>query len=329
MPQLSVHELNKTFSKGRGFGGQSDRPKGPALQFILLAALVILLAIGSLKIFMQGKQESPTVQVVAAGQDIPCGSRINFNSLHYLNIPKRYALSAMFSSYEELVGKTTSTYIKKGNPILKQDLLPASVSRAIKPSHRAITLRLEPEFLVDHSMLPGDRVDVIATINTPQKSKKLESKKFTKTICQNLLVLLSTPREMALSNSGRSQDANRITLIASPDDCEKLTQAAESAKLRLVLRNPANSESEHMNGADDRDLIPAYALKEMAQAEITGDSFAQNPSLPPPPPVFAQAPAAFPESIASQIPEAISQPVQWVVEMFSGSKKENYAIPAR
>lgn len=328
MSKLSTPELNKAFNQNRGFSlPTGDRAQGSKLHYIMLAALVLLLLLGAVRILFQGKQKPESVQVVAAGQDIPAGCRISFSSLHYLTIPRRYAAEGMYSSYEQLVGKTTRAYIRKGNPIQKSELLTGSIAESLPKDKRAITLRLDPESQVDHALQCGDKVDVI--VSSSAQLAKGKSQKLTKTVCQNLTVILSTPREQLLSSASKSSDANRVTLAASSSDCEKLSEASETGKIRLVLRSPAATNQEYLPGSDESDLIPAFALKKMAEEQALANSnsqpAAQNffAAAPPPPP------QVMPDQAKAEEAELKPAPLQWVVEMFSGSRKESYAIPIK
>lgn len=329
MPQLSTPDLSKTLkSRKLGLPGTATA-KPNILQYMMLGTLALLLVLGTIKMFSAPKTNTETIQVVAAGQDIYPGCKIDFSSLHYTSIPKRYYSPLMVDSYEKLVGKTSREFVKKGNPILKSDLLVLStLASSLPKDKRAITLRLEPEFQVDHALRAGDRVDVLVTCSA--QSGKKGTKKYTKTVCQDLSVLLSTPREALFAKSAKQSDANRITLAASSSDCEKLSQAAETGKLRLVLRSPANTGNDYLSGSDERDLIPAFALKEMAEEEAREANKTAAPALqampsflPPPPAVASRLPQPPVEPVAAP------NPVQWVVEMFSGSKRESYAIQGR
>ncbi len=329
MAQLTAPELNKSLNKAnRLTGQQSEKSKNNSVQYIMLATLVILVSLAAAKSFLTPKTDNSVVQVVAAGVDIPAGCKIDFGSLHYLNIPKKYYTSGMLNSYEELVGKTTAAYIKKGNPFLKNEVLQSSLSMALKKEERAITLRLDPEMQVDYSLRTGDKVDVLVTVQA-HGNGKAANKKYTKTLAQNVTVLLATPREALMGSGSKISDSNRVTLAASPEDCEHLTQAADTGKLRLVLRNRMYQTDEFLTGADERDLLPHFAQKEIAEealkANQTNVVAPAAPTFLPPPP----APQSFPEEALSMLPEKVQEPVKWVVEMFSGSKKETYAIPVK
>jgi Flp pilus assembly protein CpaB len=181
-----------------------------------------------------------------------------------------------------------------------------------------MTLKLEEDELVDHAVSNGDLVDIIAT--TPGK----DGKKFTKTICQNVEVLLSLPKDIVLSDRLKSFEEHKITLAVNPVDCEKLAQAADGSKLRLVLRNPASHEKWPLPGADERDVLTAAGLKVDPPKTNKGSSdntyLGTQSMVPMPPPMPETNP------LTANVMPPQNTPLQWVVEMFSGSKRETYAV---
>lgn len=327
-PLAAPPERSNLRAKERPMGARLPQANQSKLSFVLLGVFVFLIIAGGFKMMTAQKRvqaDDLTVTVVGANADLAPGCKLAFSSLHYLTMPKKYATSNMASSYEQLIGSTTSTFIKKGDPICKDDLLPAKSLSAMLPSTmRAITLKLDPEMLIDHELAIGDKVDVL--VSTTNKGKK-----FTKTVCQNLQVLLAAPKNMMDSSSSKAaRDANRVTLAASPADCEKLNQAADAGKVRLVLRSTASSaQTEYLAGADERDVTPAFALKALAEQEQKQQAANFFPT-PAPPLAQLQAPAELPPAPAPVMQEpAAAPPLQWVVEMFSGSKRENYEVPAK
>lgn len=321
MSPVATPERKTMLGKDRTF---TQPGRNNALSYVMLAALVLLIVLGAVKMLAPKKDTGrDSVQVVGAKQDITPGSRINFSSMHYLTIPKAYMDDSMYTSYKQLFGRMSSTYIRKGDPITKTDLLPKdSLGALLNVGERAITLKLDPEMLLDHEIAFGDHVDVIV-------SSSADNKRYTRTICQNLRVLLAVPKDMMASNSGRANEGNRVTLAAGAADCERINQAADTGKIRLVLRSPGAAEHEYLSGSDQRDILPSFALKELA--EKAGNLLKDLAPSIPAPPLNSFVPAAQPAADISSIPSPPDMdpaPLQWVVEMFSGSKKETYAIPS-
>jgi pilus assembly protein CpaB len=310
----AVPDLAPALNSQRGMSPITQRKKSP-LNAVLLIVVGLLVLGGVFRMMTAPKPIVDRVKVVAAGKDLPAGIRIGFSHLHMVDMPKKYVTASMATSTNELVGRITRTYIGQGEPISENQLLPGmnGLAALINYNERAITLNLDEDGLVDHAIYPGDRVDVVVT-STGVK----DARKYTKTICQNLLVLLSVPKEMMLSDKLGSQEAGKkITLSATPDDAEKLSQASESGKIRLILRNSQNRvRNSGLPGADDRDILPSSALKQDIPAP---PQLVDAPAPPPPATITAVAPP-----IAEAAP--VQAPVQWLVDVFKGTAKEVQAV---
>lgn len=281
--------------------------KGKSLtSFILPLLILVLVGLGVMRTF--NKPAAPeTVKVVGVAQDLPPGCRLGFHHLHYVQIPKQYHRETMFESYEQVIGKVTRTFIATGEPITSSTLFQsaAGLAKQVLAPERAVTLKLAGDAILDNNLYPGDRVDIVAT--TAGK----EGRKYTRTICQNIRVLMCTPKEAALSAKVRSEELEKITLAFMPEDAEKVIEANECGKLRLVLRSPNNNQGKlQLRGSDERDLIPYEGPRSVATpAAITA----------PPMPTAAYPVPALPTT-TGLMPAA--DPVGWLVEIFSGNKKE-------
>jgi Flp pilus assembly protein CpaB len=283
---------------------------------ILLAAIVLFVAIGTIRLINKPAAAGEKVQVVAAGMDIPAGCRLGYTSLHYVQIPRQYVTSDMCPSYKEAVGRVTKTFVRRGEPISGSMLFAgtAGLAQLLESGERAITLELSDDGLVDHALRSGDYVDVIVTATE-------SGKKFTRTVCQAAMVLLAVPREALAGPRARAGDADRITLAVSPAQAEELAEASQVGKLRLVLRNRLNRNLEALPGVSQRDLLPEAALSTAAGTVVAPPKDDRSLQLPPPPPaVTAGAAVDDPGRTAAT-------PVQWIVEVFSGGRKDTYAFP--
>lgn len=285
------------------------------LTLSIIVVMVVLVALGVWRGAQKSVVAEEKVRVVAAGKDIQAGCRLGFTSLHYVDIPRRYFQPDMVKSHELVVGRVVKSFIATGEPILSSWLFPGGtgLSLNLETQERAITLTLSEDALVDHSICPGDRVDVLVTLTSC-------GKKYTKTICQAVTVLMSCPKEALMSSKMRTGVHNRITLAVLPEQAEKLTEASETGKLRLVLRNRLSSTYSVLTGSDEEDLLPNSALA-VEHRELR---------LPPLSVVTAPPPTmAVPSVEPHQMLEPLTKPLQWVVEVFTGSHKETYAFPQK
>jgi len=281
---------------------------------LMLFMMVALIAIGIFRSTHKSEKAPETVTVCGAAQDIAPGSRLNFRNIHYIEMPRRYFSPSMFTSSEQAIGHLTKVFMPQGEPITRDALFAGanSFSGNLEPSERAITLKLDDDALVDHEIYPGDSVDVLVT------STSKDSHKYTKTVGQDLRVLLSITKEASESRA-LSSSFNKITLAATPSQAELLAQAQETGKIRLTLRNKLARVPQLLPGVSEDDLLPASARQPIFAASAP----ASVPSLPQSKTESALAPPPAPMAIAPP-PE---QPLQWIVEMFSGSQRDQYAVP--
>ncbi len=292
------------------------KPAGKKSNPMLVIAMIAIVALALSGLWRTFHTPAPTkyVQVMAAGRDIPAGVRVGITMVHFLDVPKRYVTKDMITSLNDVSDRVTNTFIPAGNPIKSYMVLPGhdGLSLDFSVDERAITLQLDDDALVDHSIQPEDRVDILVV------STK-DSKKFTKTICQAVRVLITVPKEQALSRLSNGVANNKITLAVTPDQAEALTEAVETGKIRLVLRNRLSRVQQTLAGSEPGALLPDSATPPVpAQPHSSAPVTA---TLPPPPPPIANL----------ELPpmrEATS-PLQWIVEAFSGAHKESYGVPAK
>ena len=276
---------------------------------------IVLLAVTGLWRTMNRPSPRQFIQVMAAQRDITAGSRLGITNIRFLDVPKQFASQDMIYSLNDATGHVARTFIPAGEPIKNYMLFPGheGVSVELQSNERAITLQLDDDALVDHSIMPDDRVDLLVVSNK-------DNKKFTKTICQAVRVLMAVSKEQLMARRGGTA-GNKITLAVSPDLTETITEAAETGKIRLVLRNRVSRSEKNLAGVGPEALLPAIANNQNSSNgnAAPADLDNQNSQMIPPPP-----PGASLDATASA-----PGPLQWMVEVISGSHKENYAVPEK
>lgn len=235
--------------------------------------VVILLAIAGLWRMTHQQAPGQWVEVMAARHDIPAGTRLGITSINFLKVPKQYFAPEMIRSLNDATGRVSRTYIPAGEPLQKFMLFPSyrGLSASLETQERAITLQLDDDALLDHSIQPDDRVDLLVVSN-------VNSKKYTKTICQDIRVLMSVPKEQILAH-GLATTTNKITLAVLPDQAELINEANDLGKIRLLLRSPLSRTDQKLAGAKPDDLLPA-SVGSTPEVKLTTSA----KILPPPPP---------------------------------------------
>ncbi|HEY9712643.1 MAG TPA: Flp pilus assembly protein CpaB [Chroococcales cyanobacterium] len=306
------------WDKNPATGGRDPKKKGNPLAGIMIGAIVILGASGLWRT-MHTTPKGAFVDIVAVNKDTPAGVNLSLMQVHFTKVPKQFVTADMVTNLNEVNGQVVKTFIQANDLVSKDKLFPnKAVSSTLENHERAITLQLTDEALVDHTIQPDDRVDVLAVTTK-------DSKKYTKPICQDARVLMATAKEQTLAKRmGGSSTANRITLAVTPDLAEKLTEAMETGKLRLLLRNRLSRVEHHLAGVSPEDLLPTSASNPAATTIAAQSGIAKQETALPAPPPIPQIPAipAMPS-----LSEIVEKPAQWMVEVFSGNKKDMYAFP--
>lgn len=140
------------------------------------------------------------------------------------------------------MGRGVIIPISKGEFILPSKLAPenagAGLPALIPPGMRAVSVRVNEVVSVAGFVGPGTRVDVLLT-GTPNGSSESQ----TTTVLQNVAVIASGQR-LERNAAGEAQTTPVITLLASPEDAERLTLASAEGKIQLVLRNPLDTHQD-------------------------------------------------------------------------------------
>jgi len=319
MPAPSVSPVTPVLAWDKNQAqAKAAKNKSNPLSVVAVIAIVLLGASG----LWRATHEAPVGQfkkVVTAGRDLPAGSRIGFMAVRFLDVPRALVTKNMIFSLDDIDDRTLQSFVSAGEPILRSDLMPGhgGLSSCLENDERAISLNLSDEAMVDHAILPGDRVDLLAVTNK-------DGKQFTKTLCQDVRVLMSSPKEQILARHLASAASNKISLALTPQMAEYVTEAAETGKIRLTLRNRLGRSEQHLTGVEPKDLLPAKAT---ALDGVTGAKLSVHSMMIPPPSLPPMA--ALPEIKALPTAGAPETPVQWLVEVFNGAKKETYGVSSK
>jgi pilus assembly protein CpaB len=104
---------------------------------------------------------------------------------------------------------------------------------------------------------PGNRVDVLVTINDPDKNDI----PITKIVLENLLVL-ATGTQIVENSEGKPAPVDVFTLEVSPEQGERLTLAANKGKLQFALRGAADTDIVLTKGITVPELLKSHLILE-------------------------------------------------------------------
>lgn len=313
MVSTNAPDLTPLLTQDRLLQNNVSRKKSSKATGLLLLVILALLAVGVVKQLIKPKAAPEKVFIVGAQQDVLPGTRLGFTSVHYLEIPRAYFTPEMLTKSSDVAGRVSKHFIHQGEPITESLLFPGKdgLSANFQTDRRALTLRLDDDALVDHSIHTGDSVDLLVT-------SLRNGKKFTKMLAQDVLVLMSVPREALTSNVLRNSEQNRITFAVTPQQSEMLTEASEVGKIHLALRNRLTTVCEKLPGVSEADLLPAKAFADQEQ----------RLNLPPVSLAAVAAPSDMVPTAPIESPASMPAPLQWVVDVFTGSHKDSVSVPA-
>jgi len=179
------------------------------------------------------------VPVVVAATDLTFGTKLDRAQLRVVHYPKESVPTGAFSDIDSVAGQTTKIFLAGKEPVTVTKLSSrgGGLSMLVRPGFRATSLEVNQVSGVSGFILPGDRVDVLATVD----QRGGEENAVTKTILENAEVLASGQKTTQQDNKPITVQA--VTILVDPMGAERLALALHEGKLHLVLRNPEDSDT--------------------------------------------------------------------------------------
>lgn len=199
------------------------------------------------------RDDSMMQKVVVAAQKLPLGTKLTTENLMLIDMPKEVVVEGSLSDTLGLINRVVKTEIYKGEAIFESKLAVrgsgSGFAAVIPPGMRAMTVAVNVVSGVSGFILPGARVDVLATVPSFQ-NKEMSA---TKIILENIEVL-------AVDQTVESEDnepitVKSVTLLVMPDQAEVLALASNEGKLQLTLRNLADQNISTTSGVRLRELL--------------------------------------------------------------------------
>jgi pilus assembly protein CpaB len=228
--------------------------KGLAL---LLIALVLAVAAGSgVYLYLKGVSAAEargpeTVPVVVATKDMTFGTTLQENSIRVVDFPAESVPVGSYSTTDTILHQVTKVFVAQGEPILASKLaaIGGGLSVRVQANMRAMSLKINEVTGVSGFVLPGDRVDVLVTIDNAGGSGVA----ITKTALQNLEVLAAGTKTE--TKNDRHITVQTVTVLVDPEGAEKLALGAHQGKVHLALRNPVDHELVDARSTDTRSVL--------------------------------------------------------------------------
>jgi pilus assembly protein CpaB len=236
--------------------------KGRNLMLMLLA---LLLALGAVKIannwvdsvLAPRSATADSLPIVVAASEIPFGVKVDATQVKLIDWPKASLPADYFSAIDQVIGKVSSQTIYTGDVLnktrVREHLGGSALSALISPNMRAMSVRVNDVVGVSGFLLPGNRVDVLAT-----RTEGMSKEATTHTILEDIKVL-AVDQESS-QDKEKPVVVHSVTLEVDPEQGELLVKATQEGSIQLALRNPMDRTA-LVKKAEPSTPMPTYAPK--------------------------------------------------------------------
>jgi pilus assembly protein CpaB len=169
-----------------------------------------------------------------------------------------------------------------------------------------VSVRVNEVIGVAGYVLPGTRVDVLATANPTNERADTT----TKLILANVQVLTAGTR-IEDQDKGKPMQVTVVTLLVTPEQAEHLALASTEGKIQLALRNPLDQTAPETRGVKPAGLLGSGVRSAASRSQM----------------VEAGSPASRPRAVRPVVAEsAPAPPVLPTVEVIRGDKRATEVI---
>jgi pilus assembly protein CpaB len=210
----------------------------------------------------------PTKPVVVAAVDLQVGAEIGKDDVRIIQWPANAVPAQAMSDPSQVVGRGLVMPMIENEPFLDLKLASkeagAGLPPAIPPGLRAVSVKVNEVIGVAGYVLPGTRVDVVATVSPTQNSVDMTSK----VILTNVQVLAAGTKIERDAKDNKPIPVSVVTLLVDPGQAERLTLASTEGKIQLALRNPLDKETPATPGIRPAALLGAPATTPKAVTRV-------------------------------------------------------------
>lgn len=254
---------------------------------VVVVIALVMAGIATYAIY-QGIQRIPAREVevasqavVVAAKELPVGTLLGPGDVRIAAWPAKNPVAGAFGSADAVLGRGLLTAVAENEPITETKLASREAGAGLAPTiplgMRAISVKVNEVVGVAGFVVPGTHVDILATVNRQDDTT-------TRTVVSNLQVLAAGTRyDQAEAKGGKPIPSTVVTLLATPEDAERVTLASLDGRLQLVLRNPLDIVATSTPGVRLTALMGPPAQPPVEKT-VKGRKMVVAAPLPPPPP---------------------------------------------
>ncbi|HSM03989.1 MAG TPA: Flp pilus assembly protein CpaB [Longimicrobiales bacterium] len=199
---------------------------------------------------------APGRTIVVAARDLPAGTIVRREDLETLDWPGSAVPDGFSNQIGEVVGRGLVVEVRRNEPMVEWKLadkeagggLPITIPEGM----RAVSVEVDEVIGVAGFVLPGTRVDVLATVMPTNDRRQIT----TRIILQNVRAVAADQAYQQDIN-GEPTPVTVVTLLVTPEDAEALTLAATEGRIQLALRNTLDGAPVETSGRQIATLVGA------------------------------------------------------------------------
>jgi len=212
------------------------------------------------------------VPVLVATADLAWGAKLTPEMMQVQEFPSEAIPEGHFSKSDDVAGRVLLVDLKRNELLLESKLAPVDassggVSAVTDVNKRAMSVKVDEVIGVAGFIKPGDRVDVMVTI---ERDSGRQGHRVAKVILENVKVLAAGTQMERTGKDEEPKPVQVMTVEVDVEEAEKLALASTQGSLRLALRNPLNSEKVLTKGAQVESLLSSFRPKPPARGKNAG-----------------------------------------------------------
>ena len=256
---------------------------------LLVVVIALVMAAVASYAMYRGVQRMPvrevevaSTPVVIAAKALPVGALVGPNDVKLAAWPAKSPVPGAFATVDEVVGRGLLAPVLENEPVTSAKLAARESGAGLAPTiplgMRAISVKVNEVIGVAGFLVPGAHVDVVATVDVDRETA-------TRTVVSNLQVLAAGTRaDQTDAKDGKPIPTTVVTLLATPEDAERVALASTDGRILLVLRNPLDIAPTATRGIRVASLMGPPAQPPVETAYKGRKMVVAAPPPPPPPP---------------------------------------------
>ncbi|UCH84453.1 MAG: Flp pilus assembly protein CpaB [Candidatus Latescibacterota bacterium] len=238
--------------------------------FLLIATVLAAAAGGTVYLYLKGmpvaQADAPETQpVVVATKDMTFGTLLKDEHLKLVEFPTSSVPPNSYGAIDSVMSQTTKVFVAEGEPILASKLsaIGGGLSVRVAENMRAMSLDVNDVTGVSGFVLPGDRVDVLVTVDNAAGSNVA----VTKTILQDVEVLAAGVKTETKGNHHIT--VQTVTVLVKPAGAEKLALGVHQGQVHLALRNPVDHEQVTVKSTNTKSMLGMTSSRKATRRRTT------------------------------------------------------------